>query len=260
MSTDIPNVKSAQRALEILEVVSRHSGGVGFVELSAQLPYPKSSLHGLLQTIVSMRWLTFDPVKRVYSIGVKPWEVGQSFLRSREIVVRARRFLRDALQELGETVQLGILDDLDVVYIDKVEGTRPLRLISNIGSRLPAYVTGIGKALLAGLDDEVLNARFKGTMLEGYTNQTITSGDQLIRVLHNVRRQGYAIDDGEYTLGVYCVAVPIRDLGGSVVAAMSCSVPKARIDLGELEKKQMIEVLVRQAGLISRALDARIAD
>ncbi len=256
MAEDVQGVKSAQRTLEILEVVARYSDGVGFVELSSQLPYPKSSLHGLLQTIISMRWLTFDPDKRVYSIGVKPWEVGQSFLRSRELVVRARQFMREANEELGETVQLGILDDLDVVYIDKVEGNRPLRLISSIGSRLPAYVTGIGKALLAGLDDSVLDSRFAGTKLEEYTSRTIPTGDALIKVLHEVRTQGYAIDDGEYTLGVFCVAVPIRDGAGSVVAAMSCSVPKARIELGELETKQMIEVLTRQASSISEALSA----
>ena len=259
MNADVQSVKSAQRTLEILEVVARYSEGVGFVELSGQLPYPKSSLHGLLQTIIQMRWLTFDPDRRLYSIGVKPWEVGQSFLRSREIVVRARQFLRQANEELGETVQLAILDDLDVVYIDKVEGNRPLRLISNVGSRLPAYVTGIGKALLAGLDDAVLVSRFGGVSLEEYTNRTITSGDELITVLQQVRSQGYATDDGEYTHGVFCVAVPITDRTGAVVAAMSCSVPKARLDLGELQAAQMIEVLTRQARLVSAALDSRTA-
>lgn len=257
MTTDVQSVKSAQRTLEILEVVARHPNGVGFVELSSQLPYPKSSLHGLLQTIIGMRWLTFDPDQRLYSIGVKPWEVGQSFLRSRELEVRARQFLRQANEELGETIQLGILDDLDVVYIDKVEGTRPLRLISSIGSRLPAYVTGIGKAMLAGLSDEVLVSRFAGTTLEEYTSKTITSGDKLIDVLKGVRRDGYAVDDGEFTHGVFCVAVPILDQVGDVVAAMSCSVPKARIELGELSAAQMIEVLRRQARSISEALRTR---
>ncbi|HEY9468771.1 MAG TPA: IclR family transcriptional regulator [Propionibacteriaceae bacterium] len=258
MKDDVQSVKSAQRTLEILEAVAKHQDGVGFVELSAELPYPKSSLHGLLQTIIAMRWLTFDQVKRVYSIGVKPWEVGQSFLRSRELVVRSRQFLRDANRELGETVQLGILDDLDVVYIDKVEGTRPLRLISNIGGRLPAYVTGIGKALLAFQPRAEIQARFSGVQLEQYTSRTIGSGDELLAVLGEVRQQGYAIDDGEYTLGVFCVAVPIHDLGGNVVAAMSCSVPKARIELGELQVGQMIEVLMRQARSISSALGGRL--
>ncbi len=256
MKEETQSVKSAQRTLEILEAVARYPDGVSFVDLAAALPYPKSSLHGLLQTIVAMRWLTFDPEHRLYSIGVKPWEVGQSFLRSRELVVRARQYLLEANGELDETIQLGILDDLDVVYIDKVEGRRPLRLISNVGGRLPAYVTGIGKALLSGLSDSALEARFAGSTLEGYTAQTITSGDRLIEVLREVRRLGYATDDGEYTHGVYCVAVPIRDRHGEVVAAMSCSVPKARLELGELQAGHMIEVLVREARLISIALDA----
>ncbi|GAB2822323.1 IclR family transcriptional regulator [Alpinimonas psychrophila] len=254
MTKDMQSVKSAQRTLEILEVVARYREGVSFVELSSQLPYPKSSLHGLLQTTIGMRWLIFDPDRRLYSIGVKPWEVGQSFLRSRELIVRSRRFLRAAIDELGETIQLGILDDLDIIYIDKIEGTRPLRLVSNIGSRLPAYVTGIGKALLAGLGDDVLVSRFAGTTLKRYTRATITSGDLLIEVLKGVRSVGYAIDDGEYTHGVFCVAVPIVDHAGDVVAAMSCSVPKAHIELGELTSEQIISVLRRQAHSISEAL------
>src|SRR5690606_22714900 len=127
-------------------------------------------------------------------------------------------------------------------YIDKAEGTRPLRLISNVGSRLPAYVTGIGKALLSGLPDSELERRFAGVSLPRYTAQTITTGDELIKVLQVARRQGYALDDGEYTSGVYCVAVPIKSPSGAVVAAMSCSVPKTRIEQGELPVGQLIEV------------------
>ena len=111
--------------------------------------------------------------------------------------------------------------------------------------------------MLAGLSDEVLVSRFAGTTLEEYTSKTITSGDKLIDVLKGVRRDGYAVDDGEFTHGVFCVAVPILDQVGDVVAAMSCSVPKTRIELGELSAAQMIEVLRRQARSISEALRTR---
>ncbi len=256
MDEQSQNVKSAQRALELLEVVARHPNGVTFVELAEQLPYPKSSLHGLLQTVVSMKWLTLDPDDRRYSIGVRPWEVGQAFRRSRDIVIRARRFLREANEALDETVQLGILDDLDVVYLDKVEGTQPLRLVSNVGSRLPAYVTGIGKALLSGLPPAVLRDRFAGRTLTGYTAHTITSGDRLIEVIEDVRRQGFAIDDGEYSLGVYCVAVPIANRSGRVVAALSFSVPTARLESEDVSSERMIEVLRAASRDISVSLDA----
>jgi len=249
------SVKSAQRTLELLEFVARHPDGVTFVELADELPYPKSSLHGLLQTVVAMKWLTLDPDDRRYSIGVRPWEVGQAFRRSRDIVIRARRYLREANEALDETVQLGILDDLDVVYLDKVEGTQPLRLVSSVGSRLPAYVTGIGKALLSGLPAHVLRDRFAGQELTGYTAHTITSGDRLLEVLEDVRTQGYATDDGEYSNGVYCVAVPIFGRPGQTVAAVSFSVPTARIQSGDVRAERMIEVLTTAAQRISAAGD-----
>lgn len=256
MNDQTQNVKSAQRALELLEVVAQYPDGVTFVELVAQLPYPKSSLHGLLHTLVSMKWLTLDPDDRRYSIGVRPWQVGQAFRMSRDLVIRARRYLREANEALDETVQLGILDDLDVVYLDKVEGDKPLRLVSNVGGRLPAYVTGIGKALLTGLPSSVLRERFAGKELQGYTSRTITSGDELIEVVEESRRQGFATDDGEYSHGVYCVAVPITGRRNQVVAALSASVPQARIDSGDVTAARMIEVLTASAAEISAALEA----
>ena len=256
MADQSHSVKSAQRALELLEIVARYPEGVTFVELGERLSWPKSSLHGLLQTIVAMKWLTLDPDDRRYSIGVRPWEVGQAFRRSRDIVIRARRYLREANEALDETVQLGILDDLDVVYLDKVEGTQPLRLVSSMGSRLPAYVTGIGKALLSGIPPTVLRERYAGETLTAYTSHTISSGDRLIEVIDEVRRQGYATDDGEYSHGVYCVAVPIVNRFGHVVAALSFSVPKARLDSGDVAAERMIEVLNTASRAISAALDA----
>ncbi len=256
MTEQNQNVKSAQRTLELLEAVSRFPHGISFVDLVAELPYPKSSLHGLLQTIVAMKWLTFDPRDRLYSIGVRPWEVGQVFRPSRDLTIHSRRYLREANEALDETIQLGILDDLDVVYIDKVEGKQPLRLVSNVGSRLPAYATGIGKALLSGLSDEVLSERYAGMNLPGYTNATITSGNELIRVIGMVRGQGYATDDGEYSNGVFCVAVPVRSPSGEVVTALSCSVPKARLESGDIRVPRIIEVLTSCALQITSALNS----
>lgn len=258
MTEQSQNVKSAQRTLEVLELVARHPDGLSFVDLVEKLPYPKSSLHGLLQTIVAMRWLTFDPKERIYLIGVRPWEVGQAFRRNRDVTVHARRALRELSEALDETVQLGVLDDLDVVYIDKVEGTQLLRLVSNVGSRLPAYVTGVGKALLSGLSVEQLRDRFAGQELPSYTPQTITSGDRLIEVIDTVRGQGFAIDDGEYQSGVYCVAVPVRTTSGGVVAAISCSLPNARIESGEVEVERLITMLTSSANEVSLALEGEI--
>ncbi len=247
-------VKSARRTLARLDAVAKRPDGVTFSELGEILGIPQSSLYGLLQTVVAARWLVFDDETKRYFVGVKMWEAGQRFKRSREVTIRTRQHLLAAQRTLGETIQLGILDDLDIVYIDKVEGARPLRLVSEVGSRLPAYVTAIGKALLAELPEQQLFDRFAGETLEGYTDETITSGDELIKHLGTVRSSGYATDHGEYTPGVFCVAVPIRDATGRAVAAMSCSVPQALVDLGETDEDEIAAVLQQQATKASVAL------
>jgi len=249
-------VKSARRVLEILEIIAQSSEPTSFLDLMNGLHYPKSSLHGLLSTMVDMRWLTLDSASRSYHIGVRPWEVGQSFQPSRDLVIRARHYLREVHSELGETVQLGILDvgSLDVVYLDKIEGIRALRLVSEVGARIPAYATAIGKCLLAARPDEELQHTFAGHKLERYTTNTVRDGDKLLKVLKTTRKRGYALDDGEYTSGVFCVAVPIRALDGTTIAAMSCSVPQSRIDLHELEPTFVFGVLKKQAEALSSTL------
>lgn len=230
-----------------MEAVSQLRSGATFVELQGLLSFPKSSLFALLGTLVEMRWLLFDPSDRTYSIGVRPWEVGQSYLRSGEIVVRARPHLRDAHVELGETVQLGVLDGFDVVYIDKIEGMQSLRLVSEVGTRLPAYATAMGKVLLAELPESELRAQYAGATLEAYAPGTITDGNVLLEQVYAQRELGYASDEGEYSEGVFCIAVPILSPDGRAIAAMSCSVPKVRVKHGELDPQFMAEVLMRQA-------------
>ncbi|MGC0252376.1 IclR family transcriptional regulator [Pseudactinotalea sp. Z1748] len=252
-------MKSARRTLELLEAVAQHPDGVTFSALGDVLDIPQSSLYGLLQTVVAARWLVLDEETKRYFVGVKMWEAGQRFKRSREVTIRTRQYLLAAQRTLGETIQLGILDDLDIVYVDKVEGTRPLRLVSDVGGRLPAYVTAIGKVLLADLAEQRLLDRFAGATLEGYTEKTITSGDDLIEHLGTVRRKGYATDHGEYSPGVFCVGVPIRDATGRAVAAMSCSVSQTLIDLGEINEREIATALQQQATHASVALGAEPA-
>src|SRR5690606_10655846 len=111
---------------------------------------------------------------------------------------------------LNETVQLSILDGTHNVYVAKFEAEHHLMLVSQVGSRLPAHATGLGKALLSGLDESELEQLYNRTNLERFTSRTITSLTELSAELELVRRRGYATDNGEYTIGVYCVAVPVR--------------------------------------------------
>jgi DNA-binding IclR family transcriptional regulator len=159
-----------------------------------------------------------------------------------------------ARDELNETIQLAILDGIDNVYIAKVEAGHPLRLVSDVGTRLPAYATGLGKVLLAALPPQELRARFAGVKLQRFTDKTVTTFTKMERALAETRASGIGQDEGEYTPGVFCVAAPIRDYRGSVVAAMSCSVPDVRLAADHGSADRLRKAIVEHARNISRDL------
>lgn len=248
-------VKSALRTLEILATVSRESEGMTFADIERRMGWPRSSTYNLLQTLTEAEFLNYDATDRRYRVGIRLWEAGQGFSGKHDLARVAQRFLADSKSQLNETVQLAILDGIENVYVAKVEASHHLKLVSEVGSRLPAYATGLGKALLAGLSPEELRRRFENVEMVAYTANTITNMAELEESLNVVRRQGYAIDESEFTNGVYCVAVPIRDASGEVVAAISSSVPEARIDAGLRQK--MVEILRENGRRFSGTLGYR---
>lgn len=245
-------VKSAERVLAILELLADRERPLTFGQLAEDLGYPRSSLHGLLHTMLGRGWLEVDEATRRYSLGIRVWQSGHSYLRAVGLEQRARPYLERVRDALDETVQLSVLDGRYNVYIAKEEGTQRLVLASEVGRRLEAHATGLGKVLLAGLPEDVLAARMAGAELARFTPSTITSFQELSSELSVIREQGYAEDDEEYTIGVRCVAVPVRDHTGAVVAAMSMSVPTVRFN--RLLRQRALNLLLDAANGLSRAL------
>lgn len=258
-TADVGGVKSARRVLDVLELLSLERGGLTFPEIGSRLQLPKSSLHALLWTLAERRWITLDEATRRYRIGVRAWESGQAFLDGVTLASLADKHLRAARDELDETVQLAILDGIDNVYIAKVEANHPLRLVSNAGSRLPAYATGLGKVLLSSLSTEELHRRFHGVAMQRFTSATLCELPALEKRLDRIREVGYGTDDGEYTVGVSCVAAPVRDHTGAIAAAMSCSVPRARLDARETGIERIRDILIKHARALSSELGWRPA-
>lgn len=252
---DVVPVKSAIRTLELIDLLARNPQGISFADIQGRTGWPRSSTFNLLRTMASTGHIEFDPADRTYRIGLRLWEAGQAFTRAHNLSRLAQPYLHRASEELNETVQLAILDGLDNVYIAKVEADHHLKLVSEIGSRLPAHATGLGKVLLAGLDPAELDHRLESVQLERFTAKTINDPAALRVELEAVRRKGYATDEGEYTQGVVCVAAPVRDASGQVVAAMSASVPEVR-RTPRLQAR-MVEVLFKQTDSLSNALGWR---
>lgn len=250
-------VKSAQRALSILELLSRSERPLTFAEIGTALGYPRSSLFGLLKTLHDRHWLELAGDQHAYRLGVRTLEAGNAYLRSIDLVQLARPRMEHVCHMLDETVQLAVLEGRYNVYLGKVDGTQHLRLASAVGRRLEAHATALGKMLLAGLTNDELDRLLTGVELERFTPQTITSLPALKNEITRTRDHGYAVDNEEHTRGVRCVAVPIRNHAGRTVAAISVSFPTVRFTE---EKDHQARQLLLDASLnISRELGYRLA-
>lgn len=246
------SVKSARRVLEVIDLLAEHESPLSFTAMVDALGYPKSSLHGLLREAVSAQWVSYDPDQRSYALGIRALQAGNAYSRTFSLADRALPHMQRIRDELDETVQLAVLDGRFNVYVAKVDGGHALTLDSTVGRRLPAHATGLGKVLLADLPRTEVRRRFAKVRLEALTEQTITDRTALDRELANVRRVGYAIDREEFTRGVRCIAVPVRDATSSVVAGMSVSVPTIRF--GRAFRQRCLSVLRAGAARLSDEL------
>lgn len=236
----VETVKSAERVLEILELMTRRESPLTFTQIAEALGYPRSSLHSLLRTLVQSGWAELDPVTRRYTLGIRAWQAGNAYLRAVNLADRTRPYLERVRDALDETVHVAVLDGRYNVYISKVDGSQMLVLASAIGRRLEAHATGVGKVLLAGLPEAECRALLEAQPLERFTEHTITDVGQLETELAGIRRRGHSVDNEEYTRGVRCVAVPVRDHASRVIAGMSVSVPTIRFDAARAEQARAL--------------------
>ncbi|MQA81434.1 MAG: helix-turn-helix domain-containing protein [Streptosporangiales bacterium] len=226
MGADNGAVKSADRALAVLELLAA-SPGLRFSEIADRLDLPRSSVHGLLATLVGRGFVDLDGHQHTYALGIKAWTIGQAYAGHRDLVGIAEPLMEELARTTGETIQLARLDGVENVYIAIADSPQPMKLVSAVGMRLPAYATGLGKALLAGLDRDDLRGRLDRIEFERFTAHTVADRESLEAQLDRVAADGYATDDEEYIIGCRCVAMPVRGRGGPV-AAMSVSAPTPR--------------------------------
>jgi IclR family acetate operon transcriptional repressor len=230
-----PSVKSAERVFDLLETIGRASDGATFGSLHTELRIPKSSLHALLGVLVNRGYVDLDQGTRRYAIGIRAWETGQTFQRHRRLLSVATPILDGIVARENETAQLATLSGRDNIYLAKVDSTHPLRLQSEVGTRLSAHATGVGKALLAQIDKQDVLARFGRGKLPVITPTTYKTADALLEELELTRQRGFAVDNAEYTPGVFCVAVPVYEAGHErAMVALSVSVPSMRVTTARL--------------------------
>jgi DNA-binding IclR family transcriptional regulator len=218
-------VKSADRTLDVLEALAGSPGRQSLGELTRALGIPKSSLHGILRTMVRRGWVEADETGTRFRLGLRAVQVGASYVDGDDAVARFSPALDRFSKAFGETVHLGRLSGQDVTYLAKRESVHPLRLYSAIGRRLPAHATALGKALLARRGDTEVDDLLSWP-LPALTPDTITDRAALHEELAVVRARGWAADRQENSVGISCFAVCVP---GSFLDAISVSVPTARL-------------------------------
>ncbi len=249
-------LQSVDHALAVLESFDAGNPELGVTALSGRLKLAKSTVYRLLTTLCARGYVYQNPATGKYRLGLKAFEVGSlavSQLTVREVAVPFLEKLRDATKE---TVHLGVRDGDSVIYIDKIETLHSIRMYSRIGRRAPLHCTALGKVLLA-FAPPAEAARLVPRGLKRYTPNSIIDPEVLGKELDLVRERGYALDDEEFEEGLKCVAAPLWDYTGAVVASAGIAGPHIRITSDRLP--DLIAVVRETAAEISARLGHRLA-
>jgi DNA-binding IclR family transcriptional regulator len=247
------NVRVLERSLRLLEALA-DGNSISLSDLSEKLDISSSTSFRLLATLSNYGYVEHNDRTGGYKLGLGCLELARGYLRTNDIRRSALPELVKLRDNTMETVHLGILNQWEVVYLEKLENLHAIGFMgSRIGGRSTAYCTGLGKVLLAYIDLQEVRRHFEQIKLISFTDQTITNIDHLIQHLEQVRVQGYALDVNEHEEEVQCVATPIRDIEGKVVAAISVSGPRSRMKLQD-DRQDLIEITKKTADKISAQL------
>lgn len=216
-------VQTIDRTLDIIELLANAKEGLGVTEIGQNIGLHKSTVYRLLTALSNRGYIEKDPKNSTYKIGLKFIEVSGLFLKKLELKTEALPFMRKLAEIIGQPVHLAILEGAEVVYIEKVELVNSIRMYSQIGRRVPAYCSAIGKILLAGLNTDSLREVLENIKFERFTPNTIISKRELLREIEQVKEKGWAVDNEEHEPNIRCIAAPIIDYTGKIIAAVSVS-------------------------------------
>ncbi len=243
--------QSIEKALMVIEVLARQHGPMRLQDLSDAVEMPASTISRLLTSLGKHRYVNQDPDTHRYSLTLKFAQIGALVKSQFRISEAARPYMKDLSIEVEESVCLAIEQDSEVVYVDTVDGPDSmLKTMQRIGKRAPLHSTGVGKVLLLNFNPQEIERIAESTGLKPLTYKTITDKQRLIEAVESIRTKGYAIDDEECEIGARCVAAPIWDYSGIVVAAISVSGPATRMTIAKIESIR--DSLLRVANEISR--------
>ena len=245
--------QSVEKALQIIEVMSKSRGAMRLSDISTEVGLPSSTIIRFLNSLMGYNYVNQDRETLKYSLSLKFCYIASkvsSQISLRDVI---RPFLIELSEKCGESACLAIVEDLMMTYIDVVDGPdNMLKTMQRIGKRAPLHSTGVGKLILQEFDATEVDKFIQERGLPSLTPNTITTKEVLIEELIKIKQQGYALDNEECELGARCVAAPLRDYTGKIIACISISGPISRVTNEKMREIQ--ETIIAYSERISKTL------
>jgi IclR family transcriptional regulator, acetate operon repressor len=247
-------VQSVDRALLIIETLAEDDEGYRLSDLAVRTGLSTSTVHRLLTTLEKRRFVQFDRDESMWHIGAQSFAVGSTFVRRRNFVTQALPYLRKLRDQTRETANLAVVDDGAMVVLTRVESREIMRSVTKVGGRVPMVTSGLGKALLSTYSEEDVFAIIQREGMPRLTSKSIVRAGELCKSLHDIRQQGYSVDDEEALTGLRCVSAVVYDDCNEPLAAISVSgkasrVPNDRLPvLGKLVREVAAELTMSLGG------------
>lgn len=237
-------IGSVTKAIEIIELLSSSHEELGATEISNRLNYGVSATYHILITLKICKIIEQDSKTKKYRLGIKLWKIGKMAREQNHLSFLIHPYLVRLRDITGETANLTILDNAEIVYIAQEESNRLIRMFTKIGARIPLYCSAAGKVLLAFQPEEKRTSIIEILNFNKFTEKTVTDPTRLKKELRVIKDKGYAFDDEERELGVSCIAAPVFDFDGEVIAAISISGPTSRFDENskQIFKESLLEI------------------
>jgi IclR family transcriptional regulator, acetate operon repressor len=227
-------VQSVDRALSIIEALAEDDEGYRLTDLAIRTGLSSSTVHRLLTTLEKRRFVQFDRDESTWHIGAQSFAVGSTFVRRRNFTTQALPYLRKLRDQTRETANLAIVDDGAMVVLTRVESREIMRSVTKVGGRVPMVASGLGKALLATYSEKDVFAIIQRDGMPRLTSKSIVRAGELSKSLHDIRRQGYSVDDEEALIGLRCVSAVVYDDRSEPLAAISVSGKTSRVPTDRL--------------------------
>jgi len=244
-------LQTVDRALTVLELIAEQPRSQQDIERALGLN--RTTANRLINTLLQRKYLEKNPNTGLYQVGLKTVEIASVRLNHIELKTESAPLLRALSMALNQVCHMGILDEGEVVYIEKIEPIGFMRMFSAIGKRASVHSTSLGKVLVSALNDNEIRTLLQKIGMKRYTKHTMTDIDEYIEDIHQVRKRGYAFDNEENEEGIHCVAAPIIDYRNKIVAAISTSGSEKRSTEQEIE---LIRQVTQTAKQISQLLGA----